>query len=134
MRPKTNNYKSRTTHNFGRPWTPKEMEILTKYYPREGPKGTKERLAKLGYERSKHAIVSKANHNMILVGEIPGYVIPSHVLGSCGSTSYYIMLFQACRDRVLLELPNKSTKYAVPEEWADAYVERLFNRNPRSHE
>jgi len=86
-----------------------------------------------GYDRSESALNSRAHDHMLSVGDVPGYVSVAHMInGRTKSAQYYKVLWEACRDGVLLKLPTSRNKWQVPIEWADKWAnEREARRRER---
>lgn len=112
-------------------WSRVEHKILVDHYPMIGAEGVQKMLADAGYERSSRAIMNHAWNYDIRHGEIPGYVTVNelHPSNKGNQAKYYRMLFEACKDGVLLELPTTRLKYLVPIEWAEAKQAERAERN-----
>lgn len=102
-------------------WSLTEHRILKEHYPRIGAEGVKELLDDAGYDRTLQAIRNHAWTYDIRHGDIPGYVTVNelHPSNKGAASRYYRMLFEACKDGVLLELPTNRVKYLVPIEWVE---------------
>lgn len=110
--------------NGERPWSKQEDDILQRYYPREGTHGVLSRLERAGFTRTRPAVTSRAHNKMIAIGDIEGYIPVSKLTATLGQTQYYRVLWLACKDGVLLEIPSRRLKYLVPIEWADTWFEK----------
>lgn len=107
-----------------RPWSKKELRILTHYYPTEGAIAVQRRLARAGFSRTVRAVTGQAQGRMITVGDVTGHIAVADLVGNSRNADYYRALFYACRDGVLRTLVSGRRKYIVPVEWADEHMAR----------